>query len=52
MSKDWLFWAVVDALRAPSNRPERDIYCPLWLAFFLGAWGLGFLITLLIGAWM
>ena len=52
MSKDWLFHHIIDVLRSEAyRRPERDIYCPLWLAVFLGAWGSGFLITLLIGAW-
>lgn len=52
MNPSWLFLHILDVLREPSRRPERDIYCPLWLAVFLGAWGLGFLVTLLIGAWL
>ena len=51
MNPSWLFWHIIDALRSPSNRqPERDVYCPAWLARTLGATGLGFLVTLIIGA--
>lgn len=52
MNPSWLFYHIIDVLRSESHRrPERDVYCPLWLAVLLGAWGLGFLVTLLIGAW-
>ena len=51
MNPAWLFWHIVDALRSPSNySPVRDVYCPAWLAAFLGAGGLGFLVTLIVGA--
>jgi len=52
VNPSWLFLHIIDVLRSETNRqPYREITCPLWLAVLLGAWGLGFLITLLIGAW-
>jgi hypothetical protein len=36
MNPDWLFWHLLDAVRVPSNRPERDIYCSKALAARLG----------------
>lgn len=51
MNKGWLIYHIIDVLRSPSRRPPvRDVYCPLWLAVFLGAWGLGFLVSLIVGA--
>lgn len=50
MNPSWLFWHLLDALRVPSNRPERDVYCPLWLASGLGAAGFVFLLTLILAA--
>lgn len=51
MNPAWLFYHIIDALRSPSSRPSvRDVYCPAWLAVFLGAAGLGFLVTLIVGA--
>lgn len=41
MSKDWLFYHLLEALRVPSSQPERDVYCPAWVTlfgwYFLGA---------------
>ena len=51
MNPSWLIHHIIDAIRSPSNRPPvRDVYCPLWLAVFLGAGGLGFLLSLIVGA--
>ena len=36
MGKDWLFWHFLAALRVPSNRVERNIYCSKALAARLG----------------
>ena len=36
VNPDWLFWHFLDALRVPSNRPERSIYCSEALAARLG----------------
>ena len=36
MNPAWLFLHVLDALRVPSNRPERNIYCSKALAARLG----------------
>ena len=51
MNPSWLFWHIIEAIRSPSRRPPvRDVYCPLWLAEFLGAAGLGFLYCLIVEA--
>jgi len=36
VSPDWLFYHFLAALRVPSNRPERNIYCSKALAARLG----------------
>ena len=37
MSKDWLFYHIIDVLRSDAyRRPERDIYCSEALAARLG----------------
>lgn len=53
MNPGWLFYHIIDVLRSPSNRPPvRDVYCPEWLAVFLGAAGLAFLFTIVAhGFW-
>ena len=51
MNPAWLIYHIIDAIRSPSSRPPaRDVYCPAWLAEFLGAAGLGFLYCLIVGA--
>lgn len=51
MNPGWLFHHIIDVLRSPSNRPPvRDVYCPEWLAVFLGAAGMGFLGMALVAA--
>ena len=51
MNRSWLFWHIIDVLRSEADRrPERDVYCPLWLATGLGAAGFVFLLALIVAA--